>query len=449
MPVHARCPSTARLRIIRSTRPRSRVREPTLAAELRTRLPPGLSHFGARHNLKPLYRLSCGACGVEDHDWYTKKDKGCNWVAKKSKRCKSAKGKFTADKVKAAATEACPLTCGTREKPQSKGSCYSPQGYPAHSIVCDVDAEECGMMSGSTYPPGFISSYGNKCCHCHGSCTHSEENDGGDGCAMGFEWRDHFRYDHGATTPGAAKCVPTAYSSCEKRSAGSCLHNSVMTCDVSFDDCNGAWFEEGHVSDDGRGCCHCGAGCDHDDEATGECRDGVDYFDSMFNDACKPTTYNAECTAMDGESQPSPAPTLSPSAAPGSCTNCGSCYNTATHAQPCVETDEGCDYFYAPFACPDGVTCTGIDHEAAQACVAEFENCCVPEEPTCTNCGSCYNPTTHALSCVETNEGCDYFYSPFACPDGVDCTDENYEAAQACVADFENCCDDGTFVSFV
>ena len=258
----------------------------------------------------------------------------------------------------------------------SAGTCLS-AGW---SVACDYGETECAAIPGGWYPPGYISRYGNKCCHCEGSCDHALE--GSPVCSMGFEYRDHFRCG------GDGGCCVETWTPgvCEKRSRGSCDTDGSVVCDVSEASCEGEWRPEGHVLADGRGCCVCGAGCDHGAEASDACADGADYRDSVAcvsadgAPCCTNTTYNGACTAMNGEAVPSPAPTPRPTRDPGACDQCGGCYAMGGgHEVTCLEEhpgDDACPYWYASYDCPDGTTCQEANSAAGQACLADFGTCC-------------------------------------------------------------------------
>jgi hypothetical protein len=115
-------------------------------------------------------------------------------------------------------------------------------------ITCDVAEADC---TGTWYEPGNVG--GSGCCHCDGSCDHTEET--GTECNAGY-------YDI-------------------KTSKGSCYHghtaDPMITCDVAEADCTGTWYEPGKVGGS-NGCCHCEGSCDHTEETGTDCASS--YYDA-------------------------------------------------------------------------------------------------------------------------------------------------------------------------
>jgi len=142
----------------------------------------------------------------------------------------------------------------------------------------------------------------------------------------------------------------------------------------------------------------------------------------------------------------------------GACKACGACYTiNGGHSITCEEEKtDACAYWYAPYECPDGVTCQEANSEYGRDCVAQLEGCCGEDGEVyvaeagdahedhgeCTHCGACYNMNGgHAMTCVEEyTDTCAYWYAPYECPDGVTCQEANSDHGRNCVAELENCC---------
>jgi hypothetical protein len=246
---------------------------------------------------------ACGTCGCaetgtsDSETWYRKKpNRDCNWVAKKkASRCKAK----TKDASGVLSANACPIACGMCDGPTSAGSCYfSSQG---HAIKCDYTEADCGAEGGIYYGPGFMSNYGEQCCHCKASCDHSAEGSATCG-ETEHDYRDSFKCDGDGDGFGDGTCCEaTSYQTCEAVSAGSCYFSSqghAVKCDYTEADCDaedGAYYGPGFTSSMGNGCCHCGAGCDHTAEGSETCADGASYYDSVASASCEATSYNNNC----------------------------------------------------------------------------------------------------------------------------------------------------------
>jgi len=243
---------------------------------------------------------TCGCAGASDSEtWYHKKERrNCNWIAKKpSSRCNAE----TKDASGVLAANACPMACGTCDGPTSAGSCYfSSQG---HAVKCDYAETDCEAEGGLYYGPGYMSGYGDKCCHCKADCDHSAE--GSETCAeTEHDYRDSFKCDGDGDGYGDGTCCePTSYTQCEAVSPGSCYFSSqghAVKCDYTEADCEaegGSYYGTGYTSTMGDGCCHCGAGCDHSAEGSESCAAGSSYYDSAANSvSCVATSYNGNCT---------------------------------------------------------------------------------------------------------------------------------------------------------
>jgi len=244
---------------------------------------------------------ACGTCGcagaADSTSWHRKgKDKrGCKWVAKKSDRCHAD----MKDPSGVLAANACPMACGTCDGPTSKGSCYfASQG---HAVKCDYAEADCEADGGLYYGPGYMSSYGDQCCHCKASCDHGAE--GSATCAdTEHDYRDSFKCDGDSDGFGDGTCcTATSYTKCEPVSAGSCYFSSLghaVKCDYTEADCEadgGLYYGPGYTSTMGEGCCHCGASCVHSAETSESCAYGNSYYDSANSTSCEVTSYNGNC----------------------------------------------------------------------------------------------------------------------------------------------------------
>ncbi|GMI24406.1 hypothetical protein TeGR_g12430 [Tetraparma gracilis] len=126
----------------------------------------------------------------------------------------------------------------------SVGSCYTHGADP--SVTCNIAAADCEAGGGSPYDPGYISGYSG-CCHCEGSCDHSQETSE-DTCA----------YPDTVTSVG----------SCYTHGA-----DPSVTCNVAAADCEaagGSPYDPGYISGYS-GCCHCFGDCDHSAETGDSC----------------------------------------------------------------------------------------------------------------------------------------------------------------------------------